>query len=123
MWAMQAVPLAATNGSGVRNRVPARHADHWPAEREGYHQTKIPVAYAPVRVQGGSVLRKRWIRAEERLGSLVAGGGLIWTAHALTTHYEGLTRIGILPPGPLEICAIGVLIWLHAKWRRSTRVE
>jgi len=120
---MQVVPLAATNASGVRNAFPVRHADHWGAEREGYHQPKPVVAYTPVKSQGGSVLKKRWLRAEERLGSLIAGGGLIWTAQALTSGYVGIERIGILPPGPLEVCAIGILVWLHAKWRRSTRVE
>jgi hypothetical protein len=24
---------------------------------------------------------------------------------------------------PLEVCAIGILIWLHAKWRRSRNVN
>ena len=27
-----------------------------------------------------------------------------------------LWKFNILPPGSLEVCAIGILIWLHAKW-------
>jgi hypothetical protein len=27
----------------------------------------------------------------------------------------------IMPPGPVEVCALGILAWLHAKWRRATR--
>jgi hypothetical protein len=29
----------------------------------------------------------------------------------------------LLPPGLLEVCAIGILIWLNAKWRRSVNVN
>ncbi len=98
-----------------------RAPDHWPLEREGYGKD-IPVSYA--RVSTGRVARpRRWIRAEERVGSLIAGGGIVWIAHAATNHFEGIARIGILPVGPLETCAIGILIWLHAKWRKSVRVS
>ena len=102
------------------NPATVRPDDHWPVEREGYRDD-VQVAYAPVSPANKQARPRRWIRAEERLGSLIAGGGLIWTAHAVTTHYAGLTRIGILPPGPLEVCAIGILIWLHAKWRKNVR--
>ena len=61
-------------------------------------------------------------RNEARMGSLVAGGGLIWTAHAATQNFTSLSNL-FLPVGPLEVCAVGVLIWLHAKWRKSVRVR
>ncbi len=97
--------------------------DPWATtEREGY-SGEIPVAYAPVRQPSAPPPQRRWIRAEERLGSLIAGGGIIWTTQAVTNHYDGLTHIGILPPGPLEVCAIGILVWLHAKWRKSVRLD
>jgi hypothetical protein len=103
-------------------RVSLGAADHWPVEREGYGKD-IPIAYAPLNRQRSAPQLRRWIRAEERLGSLIAGGGTIWTAYAVTNHYAGITRIGILPPGPLEVCAIGILIWLHAKWRKSVQTR
>jgi hypothetical protein len=35
---------------------------------------------------------------------------------------QGFTAI-YLKSGPLEVCAIGILIWLHGKWRRATSVD
>ena len=61
------------------------------------------------------------IRAEERLGSLIAAGGTIWMVYVATIDYSNLLHLRIMPPGPLEVCAIGVLAWLHAKWRRSIK--
>jgi hypothetical protein len=58
-------------------------------------------------------------RTEERIGSLLAGGGMIWSAYAVATNYPALLQLRMLPPGPLEVSAIGILVWLHAKWRRS----
>jgi len=59
---------------------------------------------------------------EERLGSIVAGGGIAWAAAAATHHLEGFNGI-LFASGPLEICGIGILVWLHAKWRRSTSAK
>ena len=68
---------------------------------------------AKVRVQESS------IRTEERFGSLLAAAGTIWATHVATRDYASLWQVQILRPGPLEVCAIGILVWLHAKWRRS----
>ncbi len=59
--------------------------------------------------------------AESRLGSLIAAGGIIWAAHTSTSGFVNLQALFPLPPGPMEVCGIGILIWLHAKWRRSVR--
>ena len=59
---------------------------------------------------------------ETRLASLMARGGTIWVAYAATNHFTTLATL-LLPRGPLETCAIGILIWLHAKWRGSTQVR
>ncbi len=99
-----------------------RLGDQWPAEREGY-SGKIPVVYAGVGHAAENAKPRRWLRLEERFGSLMAGGGMIWTSQAVTNHFAGLSQINLLPPGPLETCALGVLVWLHAKWRRSLRVS
>ena len=59
---------------------------------------------------------------EARLGSLVAAGGVVWTANVATKNFTNFENI-VLPNGPLELCAIGILIWLHAKWRASVTVR
>ena len=61
------------------------------------------------------------IQTEERLASLISASGAIWSAYEGTKDFSGLLQFSILPPGPLEVCAIGVLLWLHAKWRRSAK--
>lgn len=57
------------------------------------------------------------ISTEERLGSLIAGAGTMWAIYVATVDYAGLWRFHILPPGPVEVCALGILAWVHAKWR------
>lgn len=59
---------------------------------------------------------------ETRAASLVAGGGAIWVVYAATAHFTNLATL-LLPRGPLETCAIGILIWLHAKWRNSVQLR
>src|SRR5437870_12122021 len=62
-------------------------------------------------------------RAEGRLGSLIAAAGAIWAVHEAAKGLANLFQLKILNPGALEVCAIGILIWLHAKWRRATKVR
>lgn len=94
-----------------------RETDPWPEEREGYHQPP-PVAYAPIRLERSAGQESTAIRRAEQLGSLVAGGGIIWTAYAVTHHSAEIARFAIFPPGPLEVLGVGVLIWLVAKLAR-----
>lgn len=98
----------------------------WDAGREGYLHSPskfIPVVPvqkpAPAAAGQGHLLS---IRGEERLGSLIAAGGTIWAVYVATVDYNSLWRFQVMQPGPLEICAVGILAWLHAKWRRSTKV-
>jgi len=63
------------------------------------------------------------IRTEERLGSLLSAAGVIWGVQEATKDLAHLWKFSILPPGPMEVCALGVLIWLHAKWRRSVKIN
>ena len=62
---------------------------------------------------------------EVRAGSIIAAGGMIWAVHLATLHYTGLDSFSFmnLPRGPLEVCALGILVWLHAKWRGSVVVR
>jgi hypothetical protein len=63
------------------------------------------------------------IHGEESVGSLIAAGGIVWSVQEATKSLAELWQLRLLPPGPLEVCAIGILIWLHAKWRRSVNVN
>lgn len=97
----------------------------WDAGREGYQQK--PVGYAagaPAAKSAATLAAEKTlasIRLEERLGSLVAGGGIVWMVYVATHDYTNLWRLQFSPPGPLETAALGILIWLHAKWRRSMK--
>lgn len=99
----------------------------WDAGREGYISTasaaKVYTAYSPTNAgkkpaaQNGLLS----IRAEERFGSLIGAAGVIWGVYLATQNYASLWRFDITSPGPLEVCALGILAWLHAKWRRSLK--
>jgi hypothetical protein len=81
------------------------------------------VTVGPVR-KPRPIERKSWlhrIKTEERLGSLISSAGLMWGTQVLTVDIHDLDSL-MKTPGPLEVCAIGILIWLHAKWRRSVLV-
>lgn len=96
----------------------------WDKGRDGYINS--PTAYVPGAKPGAKARERRYflsIAAEERVGSLIAAGGMIWAAYVATVDYAGLWRMQIMPPGPVEICILGVLAWLHAKWRRSAKIH
>lgn len=57
------------------------------------------------------------IHFEEQVASVIAAAGVIWSADFLTSTPIP-ARAMVFPEGPLEFCAIGILLWLHAKWRR-----
>ena len=87
-------------------------------ENEGYRGRHGSV---PARAEAASGSLR--IQTEERLGSLISAAGTIWGVWEATQDLAHLWRFTVLPPGPLEVCALGVLIWLHAKWRRSVKVN
>jgi hypothetical protein len=96
----------------------------WDAGREGYLSSarRYPPVVAPKAAQkshGESHFLS--VRAEERWGSLIASAGTIWAVYVATVDYTSLWHMRIMPPGPVEICALGILAWLHAKLRRSSK--
>lgn len=93
------------------------------ARHEAYLNVPQRPTYAPVHKTGEQSGTQSWfsIQAEVRLGSLISAGGMVWTTYVATSDYAALWHMQILPPGPVEVCALGILVWLHAKWRRSTR--
>jgi hypothetical protein len=80
----------------------------WNEGRDGYVPPAKPASKAKERQ---FLLR---IRTEELVGSLLAA--------VATSDYASLWHTQIMPPGPVEVCALGILVWLHAKWRRSMKV-
>ena len=95
----------------------------WDEGREGYVDHHV-VAYVPVPkpaavVKPAEQKHSLSIQWEERVASLIAAAGAMWAVYVATVDYTQLWRVQIMPPGPVEICALGVLAWLHAKWRRS----
>src|SRR4051812_19847727 len=92
----------------------------WPAEREGY--TEAPAAAYAVAGRANVRPSGSTIRMEELLGSLMTGGGAAWITYVVTVG-------GIQPSAlvwnshPVAVTGIGMLIWLHAKYRRATRVR
>jgi len=95
--------------------------DQWPNEREGYTDNLRP-AYVALPATPG-LRRKQSCKTEEFVGSLIAGGGLCWATWVVVHQLAVMSRMGLWPPGPLEVCGMGVLIWMHAKWRRFARLH
>ncbi len=62
-------------------------------------------------------------RLQERIGCLVAAAGVIWAVKVATTNFTSVPWLWPPPVGPLELCGVGVIIWLTAKWRRAVKVD
>jgi hypothetical protein len=99
-----------------------REKDPWPQERDGYYQPP-PVAYVTTHVNASVDKDGATLHRVEQIGSLIAGGGIIWTTYAVAHHASEIARFALFPPGPLEVLGIGVLIWLVAKWVRAVQVR
>jgi hypothetical protein len=97
--------------------------DYWPEERQGYADVRR-IAYAPVKATPWPKQRRRLaIDTQERLSMLIVVAGMIAAAHAAISNFSGNWDWHLFPPGALGICAIGALIWLHAKWRRLVKLS
>jgi hypothetical protein len=101
---------------------PQTHPVPWPQERIGYtHETTV--AYAPGDTQKMAKLN---LTAGRKIGLERRIGGVLLTAGALWGGYEAVhnaTLMALLQDiGPLEISAAGLLLRLHAKWQRSTKL-
>src|SRR5437764_10963412 len=96
-------------------------AEEWPFEREGYSDqpqaasAAAPPANMPAPSHPG--------RLETFLGSVLAGVGAVWTAQIVTQ--AGLTVPGTLTLNshPIELTGIGILLWLHGKYRKSVNAR
>ncbi len=95
----------------------------WDRGREGYVDVPQAAKYTPVAkaAKPPAPSSSFSIRGQERIASLIAAGGMIWAVYVATSDYDSLLRLQIMPPGPVEVCGLGILLWLHAKWRRSLK--
>jgi hypothetical protein len=92
--------------------------------REGYVQSPdkfVPVVAIPKSKKQAGEGNLLSVRAETNIASLIAAGGTIWAVYVATVDYNSLWQMRIMPPGPVEVCALGILMWLHAKWRKSLK--
>ncbi len=97
----------------------------WDEGREGYVRSQdkfVPVVAVAkpgkkAKDQGGLLS----VRAEERLGSLIAAAGMVWGVYVATVNFSSLWHLNVMQPGPVEVCLLGIIAWLHAKWRRSLK--
>lgn len=62
-----------------------------------------------------------------RLGSIIAGGGIVWAVYRATnglnlndSPLQSAAGAVLAQRGLIELCAIGVLMWLVGKWRMHT---
>ena len=62
------------------------------------------------------------IHGEEWIASLIASVGVIWAVRVTATSMLPAYATE-LTVGPIETCSIGILIWLHAKWRRTLKAH
>ncbi len=58
------------------------------------------------------------VRKQEVLACLIAGVGLIWAAQVCSSNYYWCFRALEFTAGPTAVCALGIFIWITAKWRR-----
>jgi hypothetical protein len=96
----------------------------WDEGREGYVRSQdkfVPVVDVPKGKRPKSDSSLLSVRGQERLGSLIAAGGMVWGVYVATVDYNSLWHLNIMQPGPVEVCLLGILAWLHAKWRRSLK--
>lgn len=65
-----------------------------------------------------------------KFGSVMAGAGICFAAYKGTQHLvlgndPVVNALGAVfsQQGPLEICAVGILLWMMGKWRMHTAVH
>jgi hypothetical protein len=103
-------------GTAIRHQ-----SDFWPEHETEQHRPQPQV------VAHSSSHSWLWnllfgVQTETRVGSLIAAAGLMMAAKTGTMQIPSMANFSF-PPGPLELCGIGMLVWLHAKWRRASRPD
>ncbi len=60
---------------------------------------------------------------QERIGSLISAVGVGWGVKVATDGFSSLSNLVLPTGGPLELTALGILLWLYAKYRRSVMLH
>ena len=55
--------------------------------------------------------------------ALTVGAGILRIAYLARVDFAELLRLQIPPLRWLDVCAIGILVWLRTKWRRSIKLD
>jgi hypothetical protein len=93
--------------------------------REGYTR-QTPSAYPAIHNAGLEKLEHkrqqqfRSIRREAGLGGLLTFAGGAWAVYLEIYQTGEPLQLNFNPPSPAVVCILGVLIWLHAKWRQAS---
>jgi hypothetical protein len=66
----------------------------------------------------------------ERIGSLMAGAGIIYATYIATQDMSfndifltsSFHKV-LSETGPMEACCLGILIWIYAKWRKNVQLR
>jgi len=93
----------------------------WDEEREGYINSPRP-AYPPIHAPADQLAGRHHLRSihrEEILAGLITVAGAAWGVYGTVVEHVSFWQLQLSPPGPAEICGLGILIWLHAKWRHA----
>jgi hypothetical protein len=94
----------------------------WDEEREGYIKPPspaYPAIHVPPNLQSGRH-HLLSLRGEEILSGLITIAGGAWAVYVVAVQQGSVWHLQLLPPGPAEVCGLGLLIWLHAKWRHAS---
>lgn len=63
------------------------------------------------------------VLAQERVASLLASFGSVWFVQEMTKEFRGLEFVAPPSAGPSSLIALGLLLWLCAKYRRVATPE
>ena len=88
-----------------------------------FHQSYEPANNeTTTRLEVRKLLRRGWFTSyrEQHLGAMLSVCGVAWFANTATQQsMAGIS--GLITPA--QVCGLGAVIWLHARWRRSIRVD
>ncbi|HTW32623.1 MAG TPA: hypothetical protein VMD76_13160 [Candidatus Sulfotelmatobacter sp.] len=94
-------------------------------EREEYVKPPAP-AYPAIHIAQPIPVEKRSgfsARLEAGIGGFIFIAGAGWALYQSIVNGASPWQLQYWPPSPVEICVLGLLGWLHAKWRHAERVS
>jgi hypothetical protein len=66
------------------------------------------------------------IRLEKTIGTLIGASGLVWGLYHVVYEVHALGQEldpGFLRLGPMQTMLLGLILWLHGKYRQSIDVN